>query len=265
MRIEQPIYIEGQIQQRRKAILDFLQEKRFVRTVQLSNKFGISEVSIRKDLDFLEERGLVKRIHGGAQLASDALSLLDLTERYLVNRTAKEQIAREAVKLIGKPGQQIYIDTGTTTLLLSRLIPRDFSIIIFTCSLSTIAALEGRPLCKVVTFGGVIDYKDKLCISPWDDFQLSRYHFDILFAGANSVFEDGFGCDDLAQTEQLRKAISRSRISYVLADSSKANKKTYHTYAESNKVEAWITDGKVDTSFVKAFQAKGGKVIIAES
>ena len=83
-------------------------------TVLLSKDLGVSEVSIRKDFHFLERQGLVKRIHGGAQMTQSGLFCLNLSEKYTVNRTVKQQIAWEAVRCLDRPGLQIYIDTGTT-------------------------------------------------------------------------------------------------------------------------------------------------------
>ena len=86
----------------------------------LSKELGVSEVSIRKDLQFLERRGLIERIHGGGQLTRSGIALLHLSERYNVNRTAKQKIALEAVRRLDRPGLQIYIDTGTTNALAGR-------------------------------------------------------------------------------------------------------------------------------------------------
>ncbi|MHB9037157.1 MAG: DeoR family transcriptional regulator, partial [Armatimonadota bacterium] len=118
----------GSARQRRERILTCLQAEEFVKTAGLSRLLKVSKVSVRKDLDFLEQQGLVKRVHGGAQLAASAESLLDLSSRYMVNKTAKKQIALEAVKLIDAPGLTVYIDTGTTNLLLAQAIPRDLAI-----------------------------------------------------------------------------------------------------------------------------------------
>lgn len=289
----------GRIEQRRGAILTRLQEQDFIQTSYLSRLLGISEVTIRKDLEFLEQRGFLKRSHGGAQLADNALSLLDLSERYMLNRSAKEQIVREAIKLLQQPGLYIYVDTGTTNLLLARAIPRDLPITVITNSFSTIMALEGRSSCRVITLGGVVDYQYKIFQGPWTDAQLERFSFDFLFAGADSVSEEGFGCSDLVQSELLRKAISRARATYVLADSSKVDKRANNIYAKPAEMTGWITDSKVNPvdishgaltprakkrkkslsvrrasargfingvneSLVKAFEAKGGKVIVAE-
>src|SRR3989339_1459940 len=131
--------------QRRQNILQILQKNDFVRTSQLSELLGVSEVSIRKDMDLLEQKGLIKREHSGARLADNALSLLDFSERYLVNKTAKSQIAQHAGKLIDKHNLCIFIDTGTTNLLLARALPHNLSMTIVTNSFSTVLALEGRP------------------------------------------------------------------------------------------------------------------------
>ena len=225
----------------------------------------ISEVSVRKDMRFLEQKGLLKRVHGGAVLAEDAAGLLDLSERYLLNRTAKENIARKAAEMLNRSGLCIFIDTGTTNLLLARAIPRDLNITIVTNSFSTITALEGRGNCNVITLGGTVNYRNKTFEGPWADSLLERFNFDFLFVGADSVSADGFGyAGDLAQIELLRKAISRARSFYVLADSSKVENRLGGVYAKAADVTAWITDDKVSQSFTKTFKEIGGKIIVAD-
>jgi len=251
------------LQQRREQILAYLEQETFVRTAQLSRLLGISEVSIRKDLDFLAQRGLVKRLHGGAQLVTEALPLLNLSSRYLQHKTAKEQIAAAAVTLVDRPGQTIYIDTGTTNLLFARLLPRELPITVVTNSLSTIAELEGRPACRVIALGGVVDYQHKVLTGLWTDQLLERFNFDMVFTGADSVTPEGFGGDDLALSEILRKAISRTKASYVLADSSKITRRSPNLFAGVGEMTAWITDSDLPPAFCAAFTTAGGHVRIA--
>ena len=255
----------GNLQQRREQILACLGQETFVRTAQLSRLLGISEVSIRKDLEFLARRGLVKRLHGGAQLVNEALPLLNLSTRYLQHKTTKEQIAAEAVRLIDRPGLTIYIDTGTTNLLFARLLPREFPLTVVTNSLSTIAELEGRTACRVIALGGVVDYQHKVLTGVWTDHLLERFSFDMVFTGADSVTLDGFGGDDLALSEILRKAISRARASYVLADSSKIARQSPNLFAGVGEMMAWITDSRLAPAFREAFTSAGGHVRIADS
>ncbi|MCL5103599.1 MAG: DeoR/GlpR family DNA-binding transcription regulator [Armatimonadetes bacterium] len=255
----------GNTRQRRERILACLQEEEFVKTTGLSRLLRVSKVSVRKDLDFLEQQGLLKRVHGGAQLAASAESLLDLSARYMVNKTAKKQIAMEAVKMINVPGMTIYVDTGTTNLLLAQAISRDLAITVVTNSMSTISALEGRDACRVVTLGGVVDHKRKVFTGLWTDNLLDRFSFDLIFLGADSVTEDGYGCDDLPLGEVIRKAISRSKRSYVLADSSKVGRRCSSFYAGPAGITSWITDSRLDPEFKKKFESLGGSITIANA
>src|SRR3989339_62739 len=184
-----PICGSRDSQNRRLNIVNRLKKESFVQTTALSAEFGVSAITIRKDLEFLENKGLLKRIHGGAQLSENALSFLDFTERYMVNRTLKFAIACEAAKLLDKPDSYIFIDTGTTNSLFAREIPRNIPLTIFTNSISTIAALEGRTNCEVITFGGRLDYKNKFFQGPLVDEQLRNLSFNFSFIGADSISE----------------------------------------------------------------------------
>lgn len=250
-------------EQRRRAILDYLQKAGAARTTLLSKELGVSEVSIRKDFQFLERRGLIKRIHGGAQLTDSGLSCLNLSERYSVNRTAKRKIALEAVRRLNRPGLQVYIDTGTTNALLAEAIPKDLPITVITNSLGTIAALAGRPVCKVITLGGVVDYENRIFLGPWIENQLERFQFELAFLGADSVSAEGFGCNDYAYSEMLHKVVTRSRASYVLADSSKAEKPARTLYARAEEITAWITDERAPRDLLAALVKKDKPVIVA--
>ena len=252
------------VQRRRQAILECLKKRGFARTSYLSALFSVSDVSIRKDFDFLEQMGLVQRVHGGGQLAENALSTLDLSERYLVNRTAKRQIATKALTLINKPDLCVFIDTGNANLELAQIIPRDLSITIVTNSFSTIGALKGRPRCKVIALGGMVNYKTKVFEGPWPESLLERFSFDLMFLGADGIAAEGFGCMDFAQGEFVRKAITRANTSYMLADASKVNKRVNSVFAKPNEVTAWITDSKVDLEFVDTFRKNQGNAIIAD-
>ena len=253
-----------QTDNRRREILDYLQHWSFARTAVLSKELGVSQVSIRKDLQFLERRGLIERIHGGGRLARSGIALLHLADKYHVNRTGKQKIALEAARRLDRPGLQVYIDTGTTTALLAEAIPNDLPLTVITNSLSTIAALAGRSACKVITLGGVVDYERRIFLGPWNESQLERIHFDLVFTGADSVSAEGFGCADYAYSEMLHKVITRSREAYVLADSSKTNKRVAYLYARLDEMTAWITDEEVPPALVAAFATHGKQVIVAQ-
>lgn len=251
-----------QTESRRRMILDYLHAHRAVRTSRLSKEFGVSEVSIRKDFEVLERRGLIQRVHGGAQMTDSGLSWMNLSERYTVNRAAKEKIALEAVRRLNRPNLQIYIDTGTTNALLARAIPNDLAVTVVTNSLGTIAALAGRRLCKVITLGGVVDFENRIFIGPWDHSLLERLSFDFVFVGADSVSEEGFGANDYEYSEMLHRIVRRAGAAYVLADSSKAGTRAAHLYAHVEDVAAWITDEGVSHSLAARFADKGDKLII---
>ncbi|MHB9037156.1 MAG: DeoR/GlpR family DNA-binding transcription regulator, partial [Armatimonadota bacterium] len=136
---------------------------------------------------------------------------------------------------------------------------------IVTNSMSTISALEGLDACKIVTLGGVVDHRRKVFTGLWTDHLLDRFSFDLVFTGADSVTEDGFGCDDLPLGEVIRKAVSRSKRSYVLTDSSKVGRRCSSFYAGPAGMTSWITDDRLDPEFKKSFELLGGRITIADT
>jgi DeoR/GlpR family transcriptional regulator of sugar metabolism len=251
------------IHDRRNAILSMLAEKNFVKTIELGAEFGVSEVSIRKDLDYLESRGIIKRIHGGASLSKNAPAILFLSERYVENRRAKEAIAQEAARLLTGPNLRIYLDTGTTVLQLARCIPDESFILIYTNSLTTISALEGKGNVQVISLGGRINYRLKSMDGPIMDAQIDRLRFDICFLGAESVTADSFGCSDMETAHYLRRVMSKSDIVCVLADSSKAAKRSSTVFANPSEVGVFVTDPKIPAGIAEGLGAGGTKVILS--
>lgn len=249
------------IEHRRKQILSAINEKEFILTAELSLLFDLSEVSIRKELSVLENRGLIQREHGGARSTDEGLSLLTLTERYADNRAEKEKIGQKAAELLNKPDLRVYLDTGTTVFQLARNIPKNIPLTIYTNSLMTISAFETCPLVSLFSLGGKVDFKLKSMSGPITDAQVDRLRFDISFIGAENVTENSFGCADMETLQTLRRVIARSTEVYVLADSSKLKPRNSAIYAVPSEITGWITDTGVPDDFARSLEIEGAKVV----
>ena len=126
--------------ERRARIQKLLAEQQVVSIPELAGLFGVSEMTIRRDLDHLERNGVVRRTHGGALAAERMVFEFDFQARRRANRRAKQAIARRARKLI-QPGQRLIIDTGTTSLELAILLRNAEDLTVITPSLAVASQL----------------------------------------------------------------------------------------------------------------------------
>ena len=249
------------VDERRRTILSLLTSRDMVTTMELCRAFGISEVSVRKDLDYLDRRGLLKRTHGGAHIVDASSPVLVLADRYMENRRAKEAIAREGAKLLSSANLRVYLDTGTTVLQLARLVPEDLPLMVYTNSLTTISALEGKTAAQVYFLGGRVDFRTRSVLGPILDEQIDRLRFDLCFLGAESVSSEGFGCADIETANTLRRVISRASSVCVLADAAIAQRRNSAVYAAPADVKTWITDARISLELHAAMTGGGVDVI----
>lgn len=138
-------------EERRERILDALRQTGKVMAVELSRALGVSDDTIRRDLDALAAAGLLRRVYGGA-LRSTPLNE-DYAARQAEGAAAKEAVARAAAALI-RPGQVVILDGGTTTLAVARHLPCDLKATVVTTSPPVAVALAGHPNVEIITIGG---------------------------------------------------------------------------------------------------------------
>jgi len=147
------------IEPRRKKILNLLSANGRVRVAELSNFFGISEVTIRHDLAELESEGLLARVHGGAESTHRAYYTLSLSDRLKQNEEAKRQIAVKTASQIGD-GDTIILDSGTTTLMVAQEIRSKKGITALTNSLTIASELSNAPAVNIILLGGSLNTKN---------------------------------------------------------------------------------------------------------
>ncbi|MES2693689.1 MAG: DeoR/GlpR family DNA-binding transcription regulator, partial [Verrucomicrobiota bacterium] len=167
---------------------------------ELAVEFGVSEMTIRRDLSQLESQSHIHRTHGGAVLTERMMFEFDYRERREANRAAKRAIAAEARRLI-QPGQRLILDNGTTTLELACLLRDGEGLTIITPSLAVASELQHAAGVEVVLLGGVIRRGSPDLTGPATEHCLELFSADIAFQGA-----DGIGLDGKIYNSDLRLA-----------------------------------------------------------
>ena len=236
-------------QGRRSAILQRLRENSSVSVSQLSEEFGVSEVTIRKDLRILKERKLLLRVHGGAILGAIA-SEAEHEERNFnfkryVNTREKEAIGKAAAAHI-KNGDTILIDSGTTALEVVKHLDRFEDLTIITNSINAMLEAVKYKRFKVILIGGSVREPSMSMVGSLAESNLKLFYCDKLFLGVDSFsVESGLSTPNVEEASTNQTMISRAREVIAVFDSSKINKRALAFIAMPNKINTIITDKNI--------------------
>ena len=239
-------------QGRRSAILQRLREESSVNVSELSREFGVSEVTIRKDLRILKERKLLLRVHGGAIV--DANTTDEVEERnfhfkQLVNSREKEAIGRAAAAHI-KNGDTILVDSGTTALQVVRNLHSFNDLTIITNSVNAMLEAIKYKRFRVILLGGTVRESSNSIVGPLAESNLKLFYCDKLFLGVDSIsMEAGLSTPSMEEASTNQVMISRAREVIAVFDSSKVNKRSLAFIAMPDKIHPVITDSHIPASF----------------
>ena len=239
-------------QGRRSAILQQVRQNSSVNVTELSRKFGVSEVTIRKDLRILSERKLLLRVHGGA-MASARTTTAETEEhpinfKLLVNSREKEAIGRAAAAHI-KEGDTILLDSGTTTLQIAKNLDRFHDLTIITNSVAAMTEAMKYKRFKVILLGGTMRESSLSTVGPLAESNLKLFYCDKLFLGVDSFsVEAGLSTPSVEEASTNQVMISRARKVIAVFDSSKVNRRAFAFIASADKIDTIITDSHLSAS-----------------
>ena len=243
--------------ERRARILDLLAERGAVRASELARAFGVSEVTVRKDLALLEAEGLLKRVHGGAVSRPRALFNPSFEEKRHRRIAEKRAIAEEALKRI-EENDALLLDAGTTTLALAQRLKARFSrLFVVTNSVPIALELAGSPFELVLT-GGTVRHHSGALIGPVAVSAIEGFQVDKAFLGATGVsLEKGYTTPNPIEAQTKRAMVLSARARIVLADSTKLGHATLARFAKLEEVDELITDAGAPAGFVEGFREQG--------
>ncbi|MET9357492.1 DeoR/GlpR family DNA-binding transcription regulator [Streptomyces sp. NPDC006617] len=237
-------------EQRRALILDEVRRRGGVRVNELTRKLGVSDMTVRRDLDALSRQGVLEKVHGGAVPVAEASTHEPGFEaKSGLEPTAKEDIARAAAELVA-PGAAIALSGGTTTYALAhRLVDvADLTVVtnsvrvadVFHVAQRTSGARQGGA--TVVLTGGVRTPSDSL-VGPVADQAIATLHFDVLFLGVHGISaEAGLSTPNLAEAETNRRLVQSARRVVVVADHTKWGVVGLSSFAALEQVDTLVTD-----------------------
>lgn len=252
--------------QRQQAILDLVQEHGGVRVSELVRRFNVSDMTIRRDLEALAERGLVAKVHGGAtSTAPGSTEEPGFEAKSVRQRPQKDAIGRRAAALV-QPGTAIALSAGTTTWAMAHHLADVPGLTVVTNSLPVAEVLHraGREDQTVVLTGGVRTPSDAL-VGPIADAAIRSLNVDQLFLGVHGMStRAGFTTPNLLEAETDRALVSAARRLVVLADHSKWGVIGISTIAELHDADALVCDDELDESARATLAGEVGELIIAE-
>ena len=246
-------------------ILGLVNRNGFVSVSEIAESFSVSDMTIRRDLWALEDKGMLQRTHGGA-VGIGRREVFDAAEpafssRRRQNAAAKAAIARKAAQLIGVR-ESIGLDVGTSTLALAEEIAGRQDITVFTGSLYA-AAVLGRRNCPVHVLGGLLRAPELSVVGPNPIRQIMQFYVDKLFLGVSGVTEAGFFDYSPEDTEIKRAFIEQAERVVVLCDSSKFDHRSVSKVCDLDRAATLVTDSAPPAHLADALGRAGVEILIA--
>lgn len=233
-------------QGRRSSILSKLREDSSVSVSELSSIYGVSEVTIRKDLRILKERNLLVRVHGGAIMSSSSTDAAQEEQRYdskrLEKAAEKRAIGKAAAAHI-KDGDTILIDSGSTALEVARNLDSFRDLTIITNSLNVVIEVSRYNRFRVILLGGTFRETSQSFVGPLAESNLKMFYCDKLFLGVDSFcIEDGLSTPSIEEAHTNQIMVTRANEVIAVFDSSKVNKRALAYISGVDKINTIVTD-----------------------
>jgi DeoR/GlpR family transcriptional regulator of sugar metabolism len=252
-----------QAERRRRELAKMLSQDQGVSTVKAARRFGVSPMTIRRDLKVLEDSGLAVRCYGGAVGAHRITLEFAFDNRHRSRLDEKRRIGAAAAEGV-KPGEMVFLDTGTTTLEVGRaLARRNVLCRVATSSLVVASELWGREHIELLLLGGRARRGSPDLAGPGTEVMLDRLAADVAFLGSDGV-DPVRGCysEDI-ETARVseRMAANASRV-VVVMDHTKLGFASGTRHLQITDVDELITDSGADKEMVAALQDKGVRVTL---
>lgn len=246
--------------ERRYQILERVAEQQAIHVAALAEEFGVSEMTVRRDIRRMERDGFLRQTYGGA-IAHVTRSLeLAFNARALQNAAAKRLIGMEAARLIGDVAT-MFLGIGTTVEQFTLFLPRRDDLTVVTASLP-VASLLGTRSGRVVALGGTVRNEELSCYGSGTVAGAARYHANLAVLGAAGVsLRDGISELYEDDAELNRMMIERSETLMVLADASKLGSVERALVVPLNQVDILVTDDSAPDAMLEAMCAVIPRVV----
>ncbi|TXD85215.1 DeoR/GlpR transcriptional regulator [Subsaximicrobium wynnwilliamsii] len=249
---------------RHKDILEKLEKEKHLEVSDLCEHLGVSAVTIRKDLKFLETKGLLHRTHGGASLDNPYINERTVIDKAKVCVEQKTSIAKMAASRILE-NDSILIASGTTVQIFSKHITAKTKLTVITSSIYVALNLIDNTDIEIIQLGGYLRHSSASVIGKYAELILKDISCSTLFLGVDGIDLDyGLSTTNIEEAALNKKMMKSAQKVIVLADSSKFGKKSFARIADLSEVHEIITDRGISSLIKKKLEEKEIKVTIID-
>lgn len=250
--------------ERRNAILERLQVEKKVIVSELSAEYQVSEETIRRDLEKLENDGLVVKSYGGAVLKERSFFDLPFNVRKKRQVLEKQQIAQQIVEMV-HDGDAVMLDASSTDVYIARALKEKKKLTVITNSVEVIVELFDVPEWTVISTGGVSREKSFALVGPRTDEMIRSYHVDKAIISCKGVDIDAGITDSDEQDAYSKKMMLYSAKERILAlDHTKFDNIAFTKVAEWADITKVVTDQKPDRKWCKEFEKHSIECVFPE-
>lgn len=244
---------------RQNEILQLVNERKRIQVTDLSEIIGVSGVTIRQDLNFLESEGYLKRVHG----AAIALQSDDIESRLEIRFDVKQSLAEKAADLVA-PNETVLIEGGSANALLARTLAERGDVTIITPS-AYIAHLIRNTSANIILLGGVYQHQGESLVGPLTKLCIENIHFSTAFLGVDGFDQDtGFTSRDMMRAEIAETILAKNRRNIVLTDSSKFGQIYPSTIGKTDNIDILLTDSGVSQSDIEFLKSHDVEVHVSD-
>jgi len=240
-------------EQRHQEVLDMLNDSNIVRISDIVERLGVTEITVRRDLKVLEEKGLLTRIYGGAQKRQKNLvNELSSNEKRNISVEEKRYIAQLAAKLV-KEKDIIYIGPGTTNELIYDYLNVSYAKII-TNSMPVFLKFKDDQRFEIILIGGRFRPRTDVFVGNFTNEILQKIRVKIAFVGTNGILNSSITTSNEEEGVCQKIILDNASERYILCDSSKINREDFYNFYDLNEVTGLITDNKIDPNVKKKYE-----------
>jgi len=247
--------------ERREKLVQYIADQGYCTIGALSEALGVSEMTIRRDVLRLVERGRVCGFRGGVGAVSrQDIVGSDYAYRDLKMGPAKRAIARAAIELVG-PASVIALDAGTTTNQVARMMPTDRKLQVVTHSLPAVSSMVGNAGVEIVCLGGILHKESLSFAGPATLAAIDGLQIEILFLAASGISDRGAFCGNGFDAITKRVLIDVAENVVLLADSSKFDIAAMLRICDWDTIDTIVIDDGVTADQVRMFEQHGVQVM----
>ena len=251
-------------ERRQQTILEEIERAGSVSVAALSESLGVSDMTVRRDLEELSAQKLLRKVHGGAVPLPKTATEPHFAQKQRLNRAEKRAIAGAALGFVND-GDTVALSAGTTTCQIAAALRRDRGSFTFVTNSTNVAlTLQENGWEQIVLSGGMFRTPSDALVGPFADRTLRTLNADVLFLGVHGVHPDaGLTTPNIAEAETDRCLVDAAQKVVVVADHSKLGVVALARIVPLSRVDVFVTDEQAPAEMLREIELAGVRVIVA--